>query len=475
MSTAESAEILDPFSVNESTGKQPRQDIPRLIDLRGQRLTAAQLQTVLPRLGAQAVAEVEAFSRRTIERVRDDGWPAVRELAQRFDGVTQDQPRVPRQVLRQALQSLPVTVRVGLEESIRRTRLVAETQRPTPTVTAISSAQGRATVTLRWEPVQRAGIYIPGGRAVYPSSVVMNVVPAQSAAVGSIVLCSPPQREHGGLPHPTILAAAELLGIEEVYAIGGSQAIAALAYGLAEQKDFPGLLPVDVISGPGNNYVAAAKRLVSNRVGIDAVAGATEIAVLADATAPPTFVAADLISQAEHDPQAAAVLVTDSVELVAGVRAELGRQVAGTRHRERVLEALRGPQSAILLVDSIAAGIEVINAYAAEHLEVITANAATDAAAVTSAGAIFLGPQSPVSLGDYCAGSNHVLPTGGTAAFASGLSVFSFLKAIQVVDYDAAALAAVAGHIMALAEAENLPAHGDAVRIRTAQPPNHNI
>ncbi|MCW1249564.1 histidinol dehydrogenase [Acaricomes phytoseiuli] len=457
----------------ESIADSPAGAALRLIDLRGQELEPARLRAALPRLAGQDAADAEASARSTIAAVRERGWPAVRELAERFDGVQQEQPKVPREALREALAGLPAPVRAGLEESIRRARLVAAAQRPGPVSTEVGPG---ATVTLRWEPVRRVGLYIPGGRAVYPSSVVMNAVPAQAAGVGSLVLCSPPQREHGGLPHPSILAAAELLGITEVYAIGGSQAIAAMAYGLEPAAEFAGLEPVEVISGPGNNFVAAAKRLVNGQVGIDAEAGATEIAVLADAAAPAGFIAADLISQAEHDPQAAAVLVTDSPELIVKVRAQLDDQIAATQHRQRVLTALSGPQSAILLVDSLAAGVEVVNAYAAEHLEVLTRDAATDARQVHSAGAIFLGPSAPVSLGDYCAGSNHVLPTGGTAAFASGLSVFTFLKALQVVDYDADALAGVAEHIVALAQAENLPAHGDAVSIRVAGVrANHNI
>jgi histidinol dehydrogenase len=303
---------------------------------------------------------------------------------------------------------------------------------------------------------------VPGGLAVYPSSVVMNVVPAQVAGVASIAVFSPPQREFGGSPHPTILAACGLLGVTEVYAVGGAQAIALAAYGAADD----GVEAVDVITGPGNVYVAAAKRLVRGVVGIDAEAGPTEIAILADDTADPVHVAADLISQAEHDTLAASVLVTDSAELADAVDAEVERQVALTKHVERVRAALTGEQSGTVLVRDLEQGLAVVDAYAAEHLEVITADARSWAERVRNAGCIFVGPHSPVSLGDYCAGSNHVLPTGCTARHASGLSVQSFLKGVHLVEYSAQALADAAPHVLALADAEDLPAHGAAVAAR---------
>jgi histidinol dehydrogenase len=321
-------------------------------------------------------------------------------------------------------------------------------------------------VTERWVPVERVGLYVPGGLAVYPSSVVMNVVPAQEAGVGSLAVTSPPQkapldsRWGGGLPHPTILAACALLGVDEVYAVGGAQAIAMFAYGAGECR------PVNLVTGPGNIWVAAAKRLLKGRIGIDAEAGPTEIAILADATADPRHVAADMISQAEHDPMAAAVLVTDSVELVEAVEAELPQQVEATKHSERIATALAGPQSGIVLVRDLEQGLELVNAYAAEHLEIQTADAEAVAARVVNAGAVFVGPFAPVSLGDYAAGSNHVLPTGGCACHSSGLSVQSFLRGIHVVSYDRDALAEVAGHVVTLANAEDLPGHGDAIRAR---------
>ena len=401
-----------------------------------------------------------------IADVRSRGFAALSELAEKFDGVRQDHPRVPRRALIEALENLDPAVRSGLEESIRRARMFAAAQRPADVEVDIADG---AKVTHRWVPVNRVGLYVPGGLAVYPSSVVMNVVPAQAAGVASLALTSPPQKEFGGLPHPTILAAAELLGIEEVYAMGGAQAIAALAYGIEESEAGPALEPVDVVTGPGNVFVATAKRLVKGVVGIDAEAGPTEIAVLADAAAEPKFVAADLISQAEHDPNAASVLVTDSPELAEAVRTELDVQVPATKHTERVRTALAGAQSAVVLVDSLADGIAVCNAYGAEHLEIHTADANAVAGRVTNAGAIFVGSYSPVSLGDYCSGSNHVLPTAGTSAFSSGLNVTTFMRAIQVIDYGRNALEEVSGHVVALSRAEDLPAHGDAVSIRFAE------
>jgi histidinol dehydrogenase len=413
---------------------------------------------VLPRAAVDVNAALSVTTP-IVEDVRDRGYQAAREATERFDGVDVPEPRVPVEELAAALADLDPDVRAALEESIRRARLVHAEQRRTDVEVAVVPG---GTVTEKWIPVDRVGLYVPGGLAVYPSSVVMNVVPAQVAGVPSLVVCSPPQKEFGGRPHPTILAACALLGVDEVYAVGGAQAIALLAYG----DEALSIDPVDVITGPGNIYVAAAKRLLRGVVGIDAEAGPTEIAILADRTADPVHVAADLISQAEHDPMAASVLVTDSPELADAVDAEVAEQVAATKHVERVTTALSGPQSAIVLVADLEQGLQVVNAYAAEHLEVITADARAVAERVRSAGCVFVGPHSPVSLGDYCAGSNHVLPTGCTARHASGLSVQSFLKGVHVVEYDRQALIDVAGHVIALADAEDLPAHGAAVKVR---------
>ncbi|MCX4633811.1 histidinol dehydrogenase [Streptomyces sp. RPA4-5] len=429
------------------------------IDLRGDALPeGGALRDLLPRAEFDVEAALEKV-RPICEDVRHRGTAALIDYARRFDGVEIERVRVPAEALRDALDGLDPAVRAALEESIRRARIVHREQRRTDVTTKVVPG---GTVTERWVPVERVGLYVPGGLAVYPSSVVMNVVPAQEAGVEGIAVTSPPQKEFGGLPHPTILAACALLGVDEVYAAGGAQAIAMFAYGTDE------CLPVNLVTGPGNIYVASAKRLLKGRIGIDAEAGPTEIAVLADATADPEHVAADLISQAEHDTLAAAVLVTDSAELADAVDAALKRQVAATKHIERITEALGGRQSATVLVDGIDEGLRVVDAYGAEHLEIQTADATAVAARVRNAGAVFVGPYAPVSLGDYCAGSNHVLPTGGCACHSSGLSVQSFLRGIHVVDYSRDALAEVAHHVVTLAEAEDLPAHGAAVKARFA-------
>ncbi|MBD3782492.1 MAG: histidinol dehydrogenase [Micrococcales bacterium] len=436
--------------------------IPRL-DLRGRRPGLRELRAALPRAEFDVEAALAAV-RPVVEDVRDRGAAALHDAAERFDGIRPPALRVPAEVLASALDHLDPAVRAGLEESIRRARLVHEDQRRTDGRTEVVDG---GVVTERWVPVDRVGLYVPGGRAVYPSSVVMNVVPAQAAGVASLAVASPPQRDHGGWPHPTVLAACALLGVEEVHAVGGAQAVAAFAYGYEE--DGTVCEPVSLVTGPGNIYVTAAKRLLKGVVGIDAEAGPTEIAVLADATADPEHVAADLVSQAEHDPLAAAVLVTDSPELAAAVEEALVRRVAATKHTERVAEALAGRQSAVVLVDDVEVGLDVVNAYGAEHLEIHTADAAAVAAGVRNAGAVFVGTWAPVSLGDYCAGSNHVLPTGGCAAHSSGLSVQTFLRGIHVVEYSRDALRDVGGHVVTLARAEDLPAHGEAVLARVPE------
>ncbi|WP_120520450.1 histidinol dehydrogenase [Arthrobacter celericrescens] len=437
----------------------------RSIDLRGRALSLAELRAAVPRAQHQTVADAEQKVLDIIAAVRSRGFAALGEFALAFDGVEQSHPRVPAAALADALENLEPAVRSALEESISRARQFAVAQRPADVDVELGDG---AVVSQNWVPVGRVGLYVPGGLAVYPSSVIMNVVPAQAAGVPSVALASPPQKEFGGLPHPTILAAAALLGIDEVYAIGGAQAVAAFAYGVPGADGEEALEPVDVVTGPGNIFVATAKRLVKGVVGIDSEAGTTEIAILADGTARPELVAADLISQAEHDPKAASVLVTDSPELAAAVDAELKRQAARTKHGERVVTALSGPQSGVVLVDNLEQGIAVCDAYAAEHLEIMTADAPAVAARIRNAGAIFVGDYSPVSLGDYCAGSNHVLPTSGTAAFSSGLNVTTFLRAVQLINYNRQALEEVSRHIVSLAGAEDLPGHGDAVTIRFA-------
>ncbi|WP_261167326.1 histidinol dehydrogenase [Microbacterium sp. Marseille-Q6965] len=432
----------------------------RTIDLRGRSLSAAELLAAVPRATAARAAALQAAAE-IVEDVRTRGEESLREQAERFDGVTGHAVRVPAEHIADAVAGLDHDVHAALEESIRRVREASAAQIPPTRVTELAAG---ARVTQRWQPVGRVGVYVPGGKAVYPSSVVMNVVPAQVAGVRRIALASPPQAGFDGRVHPTILAAAGLLGVTEVYAMGGAGAIGALAHGVASL----GLDPVDVVTGPGNNFVAAAKRAVAGVVGVDSEAGATEILIVADDTADPRLIAYDLVSQAEHDEQASAVLVTASDELARAVDAAVAQVAAATRHRERVAAALAGEQSAIVLVDDAAAAEAFSNAYAPEHLELHLADAADAAARYTSAGALFVGPYAPVSLGDYLAGSNHVLPTGGQARYAAGLGAQTFLRAQQVIEHDRDALAEVRDRIVALAESEALPGHGDAVVARFA-------
>ena len=429
----------------------------RTVDLRGKALTKAGYNAELPRAAldvAQAMALVEPI----LHRVKTGGESELIKLAQEFDGVTPASIRVPQRALDSALDSLDPAIRAALELSIERVRKVHNDQvRVDKTTTVVDGGS----VTEKWIPVDRVGLYVPGGRAVYPSSVVMNVVPAQIAKVSSIAVASPPQKECAGLPHPTILATCALLGITEVYAVGGAQAIAMFAYGVEGLCE-----KTDLVTGPGNIYVAAAKRALRGVIGIDSEAGPTEIAVLADSSARATDVAADLISQAEHDVIAAAILVTDSIELAQGVEAELKIQVGKTKHKERITAALSGVQSAIVLVDDVKQGIDVVNAYAAEHLEIQTKNSRDDAAKIRNAGAVFIGRFSPVSLGDYSAGSNHVLPTGGCACHSSGLSVQTYLRGLHFIEYSEKAFTDLVPTVVTLANSEDLPAHGQAMTIR---------
>jgi histidinol dehydrogenase len=429
-----------------------------LLDLRSVQYTRAELARLVPRAGTD-VAAAEPAAAQLVDDVRRRGEQALLEQADRFDGGRPSAIRVTHAQLAAAGGALDATVRNALDLAIARVREASAAQVPPPRVTTLADG---AEVLQRWQPVSRVGLYVPGGKAVYPSSVVMNVVPAQVAGVRSIALASPAQRGFGGEVHPVILGAAHLLGIDEVYAMGGAGAIGAFAHGVPGI----GLEPVDVITGPGNVFVAAAKRVVKGVVGIDSEAGPTEILILADDSANPTLVAADLVSQAEHDELAAAVLVTDSERLAKRVAAELERLVPATKHRDRVRAALTGPQSAIVLVNNLQEAVAVSNAYAPEHLEIQTVDPDQLLAGIENAGVIFVGPNAPVSLGDYLAGSNHVLPTGGQSRFSSGLGTSTFLRPQQVVRYTAGALAVVRDGIRALSDAEDLPAHGDAVDAR---------
>jgi histidinol dehydrogenase len=429
----------------------------RTVDFRGRSLSKAEYRTELPRASLD-VADAMKLVAPILARVEEGDENTLLELALEFDGIRPASIRVPREQIDRALAQLDAGIRTALELSITRIIQVHESQRRDETVSQVVDG---GTVTERWIPVDRVGLYVPGGRAVYPSSVMMNVIPAQIAEVGSIAVASPPQKDFGGWPHPTILATCALLDIYEVYAVGGAQAIALFAYGMEGICE-----RVDMVTGPGNIYVAAAKRALRGTVGIDSEAGPTEIAILADESAVASDVAADMMSQAEHDTMAAAILVTPSLELARDVENEIRARVPRTKHSKRIADALSGIQSAIVLVDSVDQGLDVVNAYAAEHLEIQTVHASEDALQVRNAGAVFIGRYSPVSLGDYSAGSNHVLPTGGCACHSSGLSVQTFLRGLHFIEYNESAFCDITPTVITLANSEDLPAHGEAMSVR---------
>ena len=433
-------------------------------DLRPLDTATADLSRIIPRANVD-VSSVVPVVAPIIEQVRHGGEQTLLELAERFDGVRPPALRVPAEALEAALAGLDPRVRAALEESIRRARLVHDAQHPQDSTVELGEG---AVVENHWTPVGRVGLYVPGGRAVYPSSVVMNVVPAQAAGVGSLAVTSPPQRDHGGLPHPTVLAACALLGVDEVYAAGGAQAVAMLAHGVKDDDGGWLCAPVDLVTGPGNVYVAAAKRALQGVIGVDAEAGPSEIAVIADGTARADWVAADLISQSEHDPLAASVLITDSEDLLRDVQAAIEAQVPGAFHEDQIREALTGPQSGVLLVRDMDQAVEVSDRYATEHLEIQTRDPEALVGRIRNAGAVFVGPHAPVPLGDYSAGSNHVLPTSGTARHSSGLNTVTFLRLQQRIRYTETGLEEVADGIGVLAEDERLPAHAAAIRARFA-------
>lgn len=429
-----------------------------IVDLRGRTPSVSQLRAALPRGGTDVASMIPTVSP-IVEAVKERGAAAALEFGDKFDHIRPPAIRVPKEIMERCLAELSPELRDALDETIRRVRAVHADQKPGEHATKLSEG---AIVREVFLPIARVGLYVPGGQAVYPSSVIMNVVPAQEAGVTGMVVASPPQADHDGWPHPTILATCALLGVDEVWSTGGAQAVALLAYGDDEEA----LEPVDKITGPGNIFVTAAKRIVNGVVGIDAEAGPTEIAIMADESADPVAVAYDLISQAEHDVMAASVLITDSEELARRVDEEVTARYGITQNHERVQQALEGEQSGIVLVDDLEAMIAAADAYAAEHLEVHTKNAPEVARRITNAGAIFVGNYAPVPLGDYAAGSNHVLPTSGTARFQSGLNTRTFLRAVHLIEYDKEALREVAPAVIALADEERLPAHGEAVRAR---------
>lgn len=427
----------------------------RLIDVRG---TEPDYREIVPRAEFDVEAAVSVVAP-VCDDIRDRGADALREYGERFDGVLPESFRVPTEMLARCAADLDPAVRAAFEESIDRRRIVADAER-NPDSVVVEPAPG-AIVEVRSVPVSRVGLYVPGGLAPLASSVLMNVIPAQAAGVGSLAVASPPQPAHGGWPDPNILGLCHMLGIDEVYAVGGAQAIAMFAHGVAGVCD-----PVDMVTGPGNIYVVAAKRYLHGKVGIDSEAGPTEIMVIADETADSAHVAADLISQAEHDPMAGSVLVTDSVQLADEVNALLSGQVERLDNIERIRTALTGTQSGIVLVDGLEQMIAVADAYGAEHLEVQTRDPAQVAGRIRNAGAIFVGPWSPVPLGDYSAGSTHVLPTAGVARFSSGLTARSFQKTVHVITYDESSLSQIGDTVKTFAHAERLPGHAAAISVR---------
>jgi histidinol dehydrogenase len=438
-----------------------RPHLLRIVDVRGRHLSKRGYQELLPRAPLDIDAALVAINP-ILESVKKGDESTLQELSLKFDGVAPESLRVPHDVISSALTNLDPQLRKIIMESIRRVRIVHRDQERGSTTTRVVDG---GEVEERWIPVDRVGLYVPGGRAVYPSSVIMNVVPAQIAGVASIAVASPAQKENRGWPHPTILATCALLGVTEVYAMGGAQAIAAFAYGVYNGEREV-LAPVDLVTGPGNIYVAAAKRALRGKIGIDSEAGPTEIAVVADSTASAREVAADLISQAEHDTIAAAVLITDSLALANEVQVHVHERATNTKHSERIIEALSGIQSAIVVTESLEQSLDVANAYAAEHLELIVADPKSASVKIRNAGAVFLGRFAPVSLGDYLAGSNHVLPTGGCACHSSGLSVQTFLRGLHFVSYSERALRDIASSVITFAQAEDLPAHGEAIAAR---------
>ena len=438
-----------------------RPNLMRVVDLRGRQLSKRGYQELLPRAPLDinsALSDIKPI----LDSVKNGDESTLLELSSRFDGIAPQSLRVPKAVMSSALTTLDPQLREIITESVRRVRIVHRDQQRGATTTRVVDG---GEVQERWIPVDRVGLYVPGGRAVYPSSVIMNVVPAQIAGVPSIAVASPAQKENDGWPHPTILAACALLGVDEVYAMGGAQAIAAFAYGVKNGENEI-LEPVDLVTGPGNIYVAAAKRALRGTIGIDSEAGPTEIAVVADSTANPEDVAADLISQAEHDTIAAAILITDSVKLAEEVQVRVQQRTVRTKHSARITEALSGIQSAIVLTDNLEQSLDIANAYAAEHLELLVVDPQSASEKIRNAGAVFLGRFAPVSLGDYLAGSNHVLPTGGCACHSSGLSVQTFLRGLHFVSYSERAFREIAASVITFAQAEDLPAHGEAIAAR---------
>lgn len=417
----------------------------RRIDLRGDRSDPTDR---LPRPPADTMRRARDTVAQIIADVRARGDQAVAELTARFDGWTGTEWLVPDGHLKAAWEGLAPELRQALETAREQVEWFHQQSKPRDW----SGDHHGAAMGVRHAPVARAGLYVPGGLGAYPSTVLMTVVPARVAGVGEIILCTPPGPD--GKPNQTILAAAHLVGVDKVMRIGGAQAIAAMAYGTAQVPS------VDKIVGPGNAFVAEAKLQVAadSVVGIDAMAGVTEVLLIADDSADPRLVATSLIAQAEHDPLVTSLLVTPSASLADAVAPLVAEEVAVAPNRERIMQALAG-QGAIILVDDLDHAIEVSDAFAPEHLEIQTRNPRGVADRIGRAGTIFIGVQTPTALGDYCAGPNHTLPTGGTARFTGGLRTDDFMVPINWVEFSEEALERMAPVVRALGQAESLPAH----------------
>ena len=420
----------------------------------GSNAAADRLGTIAERTSGGRLREEMVRVEEILSRVQAEGDAALMELTERFDGVRPDPLRIPPQRLADAWQATPESLKDALR--LAHQRILAFHQHQLPTDLAVTGPHGEL-LGRRWRPVQRAGLYVPGGRASYPSTVLMNAVPARVAGVQRLVMVTPPGP--GGEPHETVLAAAHLAGVEEVYRVGGAQAIGALAFGTAT------IPRVDVISGPGNLYVTLAKKAVYGRVAIDSLAGPSEVLVIADHSARADQVAADLLAQAEHDPLAAAILLTTSPELAAAMPAALEAQLENHPRSEITRTALND-WGLIVLCDSLDRAAQLSDCFAPEHLELLVEDPEILAEQIKHAGAIFMGPYTPEAVGDYLAGPNHTLPTAGTARFAGALSVETFMRHTSLIRFNREALEATGSAVITLAESEGLHSHAESVKRR---------
>ncbi|MEB3234903.1 MAG: histidinol dehydrogenase [Cyanobacteriota bacterium] len=427
---------------------------PTIACLRHTDQAAERLQVIAERTSGQQMAEAARSVDQILAQVAAQGDAALLDLSERFDGVRPDPLRIPAERLAQAWEACPAELRQALE--LAHGRILAFHQRQLPSDLEVCGPYGEQ-LGRRWRAVDRAGLYVPGGRASYPSTVLMNAIPAQVAGVKRVVMVTPPGP--GGEPNPTVLAAAHLAGITEIYRVGGAQAIGALAYGTAS------IPRVDVISGPGNLYVTLAKKAVYGRVAIDSLAGPSEVLVIADQSGDPELIAADLLAQAEHDPLAAAILLTTSEALAREVPAALERQLAGHPRAEITRQAIRD-WGLIVICDNLSQAAALSDGFAPEHLELLVEDPTALAQQIQHAGAIFMGEHTPEAVGDYLAGPNHTLPTSGTARFAGALSVETFMRHTSLIRFNQAALEATGPAVVTLAESEGLHSHAESVRRR---------